>query len=257
MLQVKCLVPGLFLLGASIFSSHALAVGGMPPKKINLPINHPGSLELIYQDEIERQPPLSSPIRKVRAHTRDFYVFPGVVMPSIQSIYLLEHSEVHAGDTVLDIGTGSGIQAIFAAEKASKVIATDIDHDAVANARYNANFHNMSDIIEVRQGDLLKPVKTGEKFDVVIFNVDYPYSEQTQWLWKLHERFFKGVGKLLKPGGRIYYQAGFIRNIPKIYAMVEEHGFQIIQMRMDYSAIHKRAPIVFKITRPLRNNRKP
>ena len=235
--------------------SDVFAIGGEPAKMLNVPISHPGKLKLTYLEEIERQPPLSSPMRKVRAHTRDFYIFPGVVKPSIQSIFLLEHTEVNEGDTVLDLGTGSGIQAIFAAEKASKVIATDIDPVSVANAQYNINAHNMTDKIEVRQGDLLKPVKPGELFDVVLFNINYPYDEKSQWLWQLHERFFKNVGKLLKPGGRIYYQIGFIRNIPRVYEMVEKNNLQIIRMRMEYSAIHKRAPIVMKITRPLRNDR--
>jgi len=224
---------------------------GEAARKLNVPISHPGKLELTYLEEIERQPPLSSPIRKVRAHTRDFYVFPGVVMPSIQSIYLLEHTEINAGDTVLDIGTGSGIQAIFAAEKASKIVATDISATSAANAQYNINFHNMTDKVDVRVGDLLAPVNENEMFDVVIFNIDYPFDKKTEWLWTLHERFFAGIGKHLKPGGRIFYQAGFIRNIPKIQQMVEDNNFQIMRMRMDYSAIHIRAPIVFTITRPV------
>ncbi len=45
--------------------------------------------------------------------------------------------EVREADTVLDVGTGSGIQAILAASKAKRVLAVDVSPEAVNCARRN------------------------------------------------------------------------------------------------------------------------
>ena len=65
-----------------------------------------------------------------------------------------------------------------AAQKASKVVATDLNQDAVDDTAYNAKFHDLTHKIETRQGDLFGPVKDDEKFDVIIFNIDYPFNEK-------------------------------------------------------------------------------
>ncbi|MDH5230374.1 MAG: methyltransferase [Gammaproteobacteria bacterium] len=211
-------------------------------------IIHPGSLELVYGDLINRPPPLSSPIRKVRANGEIFYVFPDVVSPSIQSVFLLEHTKIAAGESVLDIGSGCGIQAVFAAKnKAKRVVATDLSSAAAANTAYNAAGHNLSNIIEPLQGDLFSSVNKQEKFDVIIFNIDYPWNQETQGLWKVHERFFREVKTYLNPNGRIYYQAGLVDNVAKINSMVKANGLMIMKMNMVNAFTHDREPIVFHI----------
>ncbi|HVB14361.1 MAG TPA: 50S ribosomal protein L11 methyltransferase [Candidatus Dormibacteraeota bacterium] len=47
-------------------------------------------------------------------------------------------TEVHQGDRVLDMGTGSGVNAIRAASKGVAVVAVDINPHAVDAARLNA-----------------------------------------------------------------------------------------------------------------------
>lgn len=211
-------------------------------------IKHPGKLDLIYMGYHLREPPLSH-LRKVKAHYKYFYVLPGVVTPSIQSVYLLEHTTIKEGEEVLDIGSGSGIQAIFAAEKAKRVVATDLSHAAAENTRFNAKGHSLSHKIDSRQGDLFSAISPKEKFDVIIFNIDYPYDSKTQGLWKVHERFFREVKTYMKPNARIYYQAGLISNIPKIYSMVHNNQLRIMRMDMANALIHNREPIVFLIVR--------
>jgi len=216
------------------------------PPAIEQKVVHPGNLDLVYLDWFERQPPLAT-LRKVRAHYKFFYAFPQVVTPSIQSIYLLEHTKIRLGEKVLDIGSGTGIQAIFAAEKASKVVATDLSHAAVENTRFNVEGHQLTHKVDSRQGDLFGPIKDDEKFDVIIFNISYPYDEKTQGLWKVHERFFKQVKNYLLPGGRIYYQAGWIFNIPRIFSIVQANDLRIMKMNMASALPHNREPIVFVI----------
>lgn len=234
---------------ASILSFVCALLTSSSAIAIDLTIHHPGNIALVYGDFINRPAPLSSPIRKVFVGGREFHVLPDSVVPSIQSVFLLEHTHINPGETVLDIGSGSGVQAIFAADKASKVVATDISAASGANTRMNVERYQLGNKIDIRVGDLFQPVGKHEKFDVIICNIDYPYNKKTQWLWKVHERFFKGLGAHLNPNGRVYYQIGAIGNIERIRKLSKENGLRIMRMNHYVSVEFEREPIVFMITR--------
>ncbi|MBL1278283.1 MAG: tRNA (adenine(22)-N(1))-methyltransferase TrmK [Ectothiorhodospiraceae bacterium] len=182
---------------------------------------------------------------KVNDHA--FLVPEGVTRPSIQSVYLLSHWVIKPGESVLDLGTGSGVQAVFAAEISDHIVATDISVDAVSTAKLNVKRFGYEDKIEVRLGDLFGALKPDERFDVVLFNIDYPSNEYSQFWWEIHERFFADVLKHLKPEGRIYYQIGLIDNIPNVKAMADKNGLRIMRMRMDERLIFQRSPVVFML----------
>lgn len=77
---------------------------------------------------------------------------------------------VKPGDDAIDIGTGTGILGIAAAQMGAKrVLATDLDAVAVRVAAENARLNGLSDVIDVRCGDLLEAVD--ERADVVIANI--------------------------------------------------------------------------------------
>jgi hypothetical protein len=71
-------------------------------------------------------------------------------------------------ESVLDLGTGCGIQAMHAARHASRVVATDISRRALELAAFNAELNEI-DGIEFRFGSLFEPV-AGERFDHIISN---------------------------------------------------------------------------------------
>lgn len=73
----------------------------------------------------------------------------------------------HVG-TVLDLGTGCGIQALHAARHARLVVATDISERALAFAGFNAALNGVNNI-ELRFGSLFEPVE-GERFDRIVSN---------------------------------------------------------------------------------------
>lgn len=208
-------------------------------------INHPGKYELIYFGYQTDDPSKF----KADANRKSFYVMKETVVPSIQSVFLLENTRINTGESVLDMGTGSGIQAIFAAEKASHVVASDINPDAIESAKYNIKLHKLEAKIDTRVGDLFESIRDDEVFDVIIFNIDYPSSAAEKELWEVHERFFAQAGKHLKPEGRIYYQAGWVRNIPTIMKMVTPNGYKVMRMNMVNAEAHDREPIVFEFTR--------
>ena len=73
----------------------------------------------------------------------------------------------HVG-SVLDLGTGCGIQALHARRFADRVVATDISERALGYARLNAELNGV-DGIEFRLGSLFEPVE-GERFDRIVSN---------------------------------------------------------------------------------------
>lgn len=77
---------------------------------------------------------------------------------------------VRGGETVLDMGTGSGILAIASARLgASKVVGIEVDQVAVEVARANVERLGLGDVIEIRQGD--SPLASGERADVALANI--------------------------------------------------------------------------------------
>ncbi|BDZ63593.1 DUF7059 domain-containing protein [Agromyces mangrovi Wang et al. 2018] len=70
--------------------------------------------------------------------------------------------------SVLDLGTGCGIQALHAARHADRVVATDISARALRFAALNAALNDVTGI-EFRLGSLFEPV-AGERFDRIVSN---------------------------------------------------------------------------------------
>jgi len=68
-------------------------------------------------------------------------------------IALLQNRNL-AGQTMIDVGTGSGVLAITAAKLgAAYVIAIDVDPDAVENARENIAANGVSDVVDAHVED--------------------------------------------------------------------------------------------------------
>jgi release factor glutamine methyltransferase len=107
---------------------------------------------------------------------------------------------------VLDMGTGSGVCAVFAARYAERVVAVDINAAAVRCADINARLNQLEHKIDVRHGDLFEPV-AAERFDLIMFNPPFlrgvPRDDRDR-AWRssdVAERFAASLGKHLKPGG--------------------------------------------------------
>src|SRR6476620_7267954 len=85
---------------------------------------------------------------------------PGVFSPTTTSRTLADALEITPGDTVIDVGCGTGVLAFVAAKLgAAKVIGVDLSHRAVEAARENAKRLGLEHICAFREGDLLEPVR--------------------------------------------------------------------------------------------------
>src|SRR5205823_2139782 len=93
---------------------------------------------------------------------------PRTFAPTRTSMEVAEEIRVRSGDTVIDVGCGSGVLAIVAARLgASRVYGTELNEEAVRFARRNAAALGLADRVEIRHGSLFEPLE-GLEADVVI-----------------------------------------------------------------------------------------
>ena len=137
-------------------------------------------------------------------------VLPEVFNPAVfrTSPVLVEAINTHAraGMRVLDLGTGTGVAAIAAAQAGAHVTAVDINPEAVRCTRINALLNHVETRVDVRQGDLFAPV-AGIRFDLVVCNPPFfagkPKSQRDA-AWRSEnfiERFCAGLDDVLDGAG--------------------------------------------------------
>ena len=166
---------------------------------------------------------------------------PLIVVPSVFDPKLLRSGAfigeslsavlVPPGARVLDLGTGTGVAALIAAEWAQSVVAIDINPEAVRAARINTLLNRLETKIDVRLGDLFAPV-AGERFDVVLFNPPFYRGEPRDLrdrAWRspdLDHRFARDLGQHLKPGGHALVCLSTDGDLPFVDALGEA-GFDV------------------------------
>jgi release factor glutamine methyltransferase len=140
--------------------------------------------------------------------------------------------EVRETDRVLDMGTGSGVNAILAASRSSDVVAVDVNPFAVECARENAGLNGVSARIEVLESDLFQAVEG--TFDLIV--IDPPF----RWFAPrdLRERgttdenyatltaFFREVRTYLNDDGRILVFFGTSGDSEYLHKLIGEAGFE-------------------------------
>ena len=94
-----------------------------------------------------------------------------VYIPSDDTFLLAENLEIKEGQSVLEIGTGSGLVSMYASLLTDDVTATDINFNALELAEKNFKLNNIN-TIKLEFGDLFEPIKD-KKFDVILFNTPY------------------------------------------------------------------------------------
>lgn len=82
----------------------------------------------------------------------------------------------------LDVGTGNGAHAIFAARHAGHVIATDVNPRALAFTQIGAALNRLENV-ETRLGSFFEPV-AGETFGLITCNAPYVISPESRWQYR-------------------------------------------------------------------------
>lgn len=174
--------------------------------------------------------------RTVDIHGRTYEVSRDVFNPKYfyTSKFMAEHIRVMPDDAVLDMGTGSGIQAITAAQSASSVVAVDINPEAVSFARKNVILNGVADIVSVLEGDLFAPLGLGVRFNVILFTPPYlegrPETGFEHALFDpgkiLLKRFLQEAGEYLKPDGYVQMLYSSIAGHEDVMHIAEMSGWQ-------------------------------
>ncbi len=168
-------------------------------------------------------------------------VFPGVFHPGLffstpLLLDALNQLELKTGSRVLDLGTGTGVCAIFAAKKGAQVTATDISPIAVRCARVNVAINCLDDQVRVLEGDLFRPVRK-KRFDLVIFNPPYYEGRPRTWYeyaWrgqKVLDRFAEGLGIHLAEGGKALVSVSTELDIAAVKEQLRKNGFELRERR--------------------------
>jgi release factor glutamine methyltransferase len=161
-----------------------------------------------------------------------------VVPPEVQPITGMSHllgeavlAEAHEGDRVLDMGTGSGVNAILAATKAADVLAVDINPHAVAAARDNAARSGVADRIEVRHSDVFSDVDG--QFDLIVFDPPFRWFAPRDLLetatadenYQAMTTFFRNAKPHLSARGRMLIFFGTSGDLAYLEQLIEDEGF--------------------------------
>jgi HemK-related putative methylase len=190
-----------------------------------------------------RQSILSGVINKIQKHGphkvevlgKTYEISEAVFNPRYYytSKFMARHIKVTPEDIVLDMGTGSGIQAITAGEIASKVIATDINPEAVQFARKNVIANELDSIVSVIEGDLFSPLDRRQMFSVILFTPPYMQGKPKTYFDhalfdsdnELIRRFFTEAKKHLKAGGYVQMVYSSIAEPERILKISQQLGW--------------------------------
>ena len=115
----------------------------------------------------------------------------------------------------LDLGAGSGIQALLAKDHSESVVATDANPRATAYARLSAALNGQQ--VDARTGDLLEPV-AGELFDLVVSNPPFVIGPAARYVYRdggrdgdeLCRRLVQDLPRHLAEGGHAVLLANWL-----------------------------------------------
>ncbi len=122
----------------------------------------------------------------------------------------LAYVDVEDGDTVLDLGSGAGIDILLAAERVGPnglVIGVDMTDEMIAKANENIAQAGVTNV-EVRKGLIEQLPIEDDSVDWVISNCVINLSPEK-------DRVFAEIARVLKPGGRMLVSDIVVENLPE------------------------------------------
>ncbi len=128
------------------------------------------------------------------------------------------HADLQAGETVLDLGSGGGIDSFLASEKvghSGKVIGVDMTPEMVTRARANARKGGYTNV-DFRLGEIESLPVADATVDVIISNCVLNLSPE-------RDRVLGEALRVLKPGGRLVI-SDLVCDVPVPAQLREEAG---------------------------------
>lgn len=132
--------------------------------------------------------------------------------------------ECAPGDTVLDLGTGSGVLALAAARLgAPRVDALDTDPDAVESARENVRRNGLEDRVHVARGSLHPERGVVEAYDFVAANISSGVVCE----------LLPAMGRALRPGGWLAVSGFMADRAQEVVAAARGAGLAEVAVEQD------------------------
>lgn len=137
---------------------------------------------------------------------------------TVLSLRLLE-KYLKKGDTVIDVGTGSGILSISAAKLgAGKVFAYDVDTVAVRVAEQNVKENKVQHIVSTSYNDLLTGIDT--KAQVIVANI----------IADVILELIPQAKECLVEGGYLIISGIILDRWPEVHHAISKHGLRVIEI---------------------------
>jgi len=137
---------------------------------------------------------------------------------------------------LLDMGTGSGIIGLTAAQKGATVTAIDINPVAAQLATVNAQALQVAEKMRVLCGDLFTPIQDALPFDWIVFNPPFfprPTTRALQAAYHAGEdyatitRFLQQAKNFLAPAGRILLILSSDMNLFELQTMFDRQNYRV------------------------------
>ncbi len=170
------------------------------------------------------------------------------------SILLAKFVKIKKNEIVIDLGTGSGIIALYLAKKfeAEKIYGIEIQSELSELAKKSVLLNNLNEKIEIINKDMLD---VNLRADVIVSNPPYKKYNSVQNAnmsraiarqeLKIDlDKLLKTVNKLLKPNGRFYICYDSERTAELIYKL-KSYKLEPKTMFFTYANLNKKASIVF------------
>jgi release factor glutamine methyltransferase len=192
--------------------------------------------DLSFQNQqaaIEKMKQRQKPVTNI-LDGNEITALPNVYAGGLDSELMCEVINIPKDAEVLDLCTGTGVIAVKAAQLGAKrVVAVDLNPEAVKSARLNAAKLQLSQI-EVREGSLFEPAGK-ETFDVIIINppyINHEAKDKTEiCFWDIGnavtKEFFAKYKQYLKPSGTAYLGWGDFADMNLLDELASEYGVHL------------------------------
>lgn len=161
------------------------------------------------------QDPIAELKQKQREMWATFAPFATFTTPAAAN--LVDFAGIQAGESVLDVGTGTGVVAVTAARRGTRVSAIDLTPELIDVARLNGEVAQVANI-DWRVGDAEQLPYPDASFDVVVSQFGHMFAPRP-------EIAIAEMRRVLKPGGRVAFSTWPPEHfVGQMFALVGRHS---------------------------------
>lgn len=200
-------------------------------------------------------------VYEVQVLDRSYLAHPQVFSPKYftSTAMLSANFPFRKNERFLEVGCGIGVTSILAAcTHGNRVVAVDLNPEAISVTRENAIKHGVSEQVDVRLGSVFDPIFSNEKFDTIYWDLPYVYGEEQASHsitllqrsvcdpgYKHIEEFLAQAHRYVASDGRIIVGFGSNGDFNRFEALALKHNYNL---KVIYQGFHPyRAGITYQL----------